>query len=521
MMKAMARVFVLLAVLGGVGFLSAGEVTGAPAGTRSAVTTEPRSSMDPYAWRSAEILASTVFLPLALTTTPTALPEPGELPTVQLNSSGYGVGEGAGNAALVVTLSAASDLTVTVRYVASDGTAQGGADYEASSGLLVFEPGQTGQTLTIPVLDDALDETDETVGVGLSNPSNAVLGIPKKATLTIADDDASPTVQFSSSAYSVNEGTGAATIVATLSGASAVSVTVDYATSDGTAVAGSDYTAASGTLAFGPGETSKTFTVAVASDQIFETDETVNLVLSDPSNAALGTPVGATLTIVDNDVPPTLQFGSSAYGVSEGAGSALIHVNLSSSADVTVTVDYATSDGTATDGSDYIGASGTLSFPPAHTSQLIVVTVYPDAVDEADETVNLALGGPVNASLGAIDTATLTILDDDAPPTVQFNSSSYMVTEDGAPAIIVVSMSAASTEEVTVDYATADGTAVAGNDYTASAGTLSFAPGSTNEAFTVTVSHDTAIEPNETTVSGFAACIALHATASNCAYSAP
>jgi hypothetical protein len=107
------------------------------------------------------------------------------------------------------------------------------------------------------------------------------------------------TVQFNSSSYSVYEEAGPATVIATLSAASDVMVTVDYATSDGTAEAGSDYVAASGTLTFAPGQMSQTFTVTVNNDTSDEPDETVNLTLSNPVNAVLGTPYTATLTIKD------------------------------------------------------------------------------------------------------------------------------------------------------------------------------------------------------------------------------
>lgn len=113
-----------------------------------------------------------------------------------------------------------------------------------------------------------------------------------------------PAVAFSSNAYQVNEDAGTTTIEVVLSQATGQTVTVHYATSDGTATAPDDYTAASGTLTFNPGETSKTFTVTIIDDGLAEGDETVNLALSNPTNAELGAPSTAVLTIVDNDVAP-------------------------------------------------------------------------------------------------------------------------------------------------------------------------------------------------------------------------
>ena len=115
-----------------------------------------------------------------------------------------------------------------------------------------------------------------------------------------------PRVYFSDSTYEQNEGVGMATITVTLDAAPFVTVTVEYATTDGTATAGSDYTATSGTLTFNPGETSKTFNVSIKEDSLDEGDETINLALSSPSHAALGTSASATLIITDNDPPTTV-----------------------------------------------------------------------------------------------------------------------------------------------------------------------------------------------------------------------
>lgn len=110
-----------------------------------------------------------------------------------------------------------------------------------------------------------------------------------------------PTVAFNAATYSVNEDSESAPIIVTLSGPSGQTVSVDYATGNGTAIAGSDYTATSGTLSFDPNQTSQTFSVPITNDSLDEPDETVNLTLSSPVNATLGPPVHATLTIVDND----------------------------------------------------------------------------------------------------------------------------------------------------------------------------------------------------------------------------
>ena len=419
-------------------------------------------------------------------------------PTVQFSTSAYAVAESVGSATVTATLSAASGLTATVAYATSDGTATAGSDYTAASGTLTFAPGVTSRTFTVPITDDTTDEAGETVSLALSGPSNATLGTTDTATLTIADNESAPTVAFSASTYAVAEGGGSAIITATLSAASGVTATVAYATSDGTATAGSDYTAAGGTLTFAPGVTSQTFTVAVTNDTANEADETVSLALSSPSNATLGAPASATLTITDNDDAPTVQFSSSTYTIAEGGGSATITATLSAAGGVTATVAYATANGTATAGSDYTAASGTLTFAPGVTTQTFTVAVTDDSTDEAGETVALALSTPSNATLGTTASATLTITDNDGPPTVEFSASTYTVAEEGGSATITATLSAASGLTATVAYATSDGTATAGADYTAASGTLTFAPGVTSQTFAVSVTDDATDEADET-----------------------
>jgi hypothetical protein len=227
-------------------------------------------------------------------------------PDVQFGSTTYQVDEGAGTAAVTVTLSMASDEAVMVDYATggSADTAEATSDYTAISGTLTFAAGVMTETLMVPIIDDAEDEDDETVTLTLSDPQNATLGTPAIATLTVMDNDEPaviPTVQFGSATFSADEGDEAATIEVTLSEPATRAVTVTAATSDGTATEGDDYTETSTTLTFAPGTTSQTFEVPILDNAEDEDDETVTLTLSDPQNATLGDPSSATLTIGDDD----------------------------------------------------------------------------------------------------------------------------------------------------------------------------------------------------------------------------
>jgi hypothetical protein len=298
-----------------------------------------------------------------------------------------------------------------------------------------------------------------------------------------------------------NSGTTNATFTVTLSPASTSTVTVDYATANGTATAGSDYVAKSGTLTFAAGETTKTVAVTVNGDTADEPDETFHLSLSNPTNATLGTSQ-ATATILDDDVP-TVSMSINDVAHTEGNSgttSAVLTVSLSAAAAQIVTVDYATANGTATAGSDYAAASGNLSFSVGQTSRTIAVAVTGDTAVEPDETFFVNLSGAAGATL-ADGQGRVTITNDDtAPlPTLVINDVTVAEGNSGTTsARFTVTLSASSTSTVTVAYATANGTATAGSDYVAKSGTLTFAPGATQQFVDVTVNGDTAVEPNET-----------------------
>lgn len=417
-------------------------------------------------------------------------------PDVQFSAADYTIGEAEGTAVITVTLDAPSGRPVTVTYAAADDTATAGADYTAVNGTLEFAPGQTVMTFTVPILDDTLYEGDETVTLSLESAGRAELGDPNPATLTILDDDPPPTVQFSSSDYSVDEGAGTALITVTLNTASGLPATVAYTTEDGTATAPDDYEAVSGTLTFDPGETSQTFEIPIIDDDISELDETVNLTLSQPGDASLGAPHTATLTILDNDVP-LITFAQPSYSVLESTQYLTITVELSIAYIQPIQVDYATSDGSAMEGGDYIPASGTLTFESGETAQSFRIMILDDDLDEGDETFFVTLSNPERATIGAPNPITVTIVDDDVTQAA-FASDTYRVGEADGPARVRVNLAARSWQTVTVDYATADGTATASDDYEAVSGTLTFPPGETSQTFEVPIIDDDVYEGDET-----------------------
>ena len=269
-------------------------------------------------------------------------------PTLTINDVSVIEGDtGTVVATFTVSLSPVSGRPVSVDYTTVNNTAAAPGDYTATSGTLTFAAGQTTKTVTVLVNGDTLDELDETYFVDLSNATNANIG-DSHGVGTIIDDDGQPTLSINN--VTVTEGdTGMvnANFTVSLSSASGQTVSVGYSTADGTATAPGDYTAAGGNLVFQPGQVTKTVMVRVRGDTLDEIDETFTVNLADAVNAVIadGTGVG---TITDDDSPPTVSAGNATVTEGDtGTVDANFTVSLSAASGKTITIDYATADGTA------------------------------------------------------------------------------------------------------------------------------------------------------------------------------
>ncbi|HUQ11997.1 MAG TPA: Calx-beta domain-containing protein [Steroidobacteraceae bacterium] len=227
---------------------------------------------------------------------------------------------GTSTMAFTVSLTAAATSAISVNYATANGTASAGSDYAATNGTLTFAAGETSKTVNVAINGDTAVEADETFAVTLSAVSGATLA-DASAQATIVNDDVAPPPTMSIADVTVTEGNApvTATFTVTLSAAAAGAVTVNYATADGTALAGSDYTAASGTLSFAPGETSKSIDVIIGGDTTVESAESFAVNLSAPSGATLAD-ANAQGNIVNDDVAAPGGGGSSGGG-SSGGGS--------------------------------------------------------------------------------------------------------------------------------------------------------------------------------------------------------
>ena len=361
---------------------------------------------------------------------------------------------------------------------------------------MTFDPGQTTKTISVDVQGDLLNELTETYRVTLSNPVNVTIA-SATGTGTITNDDPVPTVSVGDLSVAEGDaGTTVATLSVSLSSASGMPITVDFATVDGTADA-SDYTDTSGTLAFAPGEITKTVDVDVAGDPTYENDEVFSLVLSNPANVLLsGAP--ATVTVQNDDLVPQIAVDDPSVAEGDtGTTTASFTVSLSNPSAFPVTVDEATADATASTPADYATSAGTLTFAPGETTKGVDVQVLGDTIYEQDETFAVDLSNPSGATL--VDPhGVATIVDDDAPPVLDVGDSTVPEGDVGdSSASFDVTLTGATQLPVTVDVSTTDGAATAGSDFDAVATTLTFAPGETTKTVDVTVHGDATFELDE------------------------
>ncbi|HBE30210.1 MAG TPA: hypothetical protein DD990_02380, partial [Cyanobacteria bacterium UBA11368] len=430
--------------------------------------------------------------------------------SLQFSSPTFSVREdGTPIAQVTVTRTGSTLGTVSTTVNLANGTATAPNDYTNTPIPVTFNPGQTTQVITIPIVDDNLIEGNETVQLSLTNPtgtSRVTLGSQSTATLTIVDNDNPGTLQFSNSEFvTLENGTPVLAVTVTRTGGSdgAVSATVNL--NNGTAIAPGDYNNAPITVNFANGDTApKTVLIPIVDDNLVETTETVNLTLANPTGGAtLGTQNTATLSIVDNDNAGNLQFSAPVFSVDEnGTPIAQITVIRADGSAGAVGATINLTNGTATAPGDYNSTPIAVNFADGDvTPKIITVPIVNDSLVEPTETVNLALTNPTGgATIGTQGTAVLNIVDNDIPGTLQFSNPEFVVNEDGTPVLAVtVTRTGGSAGTVGATVNLANGSAIAPGDYNNNPITVTFADGDTApKIVTIPIVNDTLVEPNET-----------------------
>ena len=425
-------------------------------------------------------------------------------PAVTLVLTPASITEAGGKSTVTATLDRSSSAATTVTVSAAPVDPAVSGDYTLSDNLVLTIPADsltsTGE-VTITAVDNDVDALDKEVTVSATATNDQGVAAPPNVTLTITDDDAP---ELSIGDASVTEGdtgdSATLTFTVTLSPAATLPVTVDWATSDGTAEAGTDYTAGNDSLRFATGDASKTFTVMVRGDDVDEPNETITVTLTNASGATITDATG-TGTITDDDGPPAVTLVLTPTSITENGGKSTVTATLDHPSSAATTVTVSATPVSPTLAGDYTlsGSQLTIAAHSLTSTGEVTITAVNNDVDALDKEVTVSGTATNDQGVTDPDSVTLTITDDDAPSLSIDDASVTEGDEGDSPTLsFTVTLSPAATLPVTVDWATSDGTAEAGTDYTAANGSLTFNTGDETKTVTVTVTGDDADEPNET-----------------------
>jgi len=428
----------------------------------------------------------------------TTITDDDDPPTVTLAVNNAAIAEAAGVATFTATLSAVSGQAVTVD-LGFTGIATNATDYTRSGTQIVIAAGSLTGTVTVTAVQDALDETNETVIVDITGVTNGTESGTQQKTTTITDDDDPPTVTLAVNNATIAEAAGVATFTATLSAVSGQDVTVDLGFT-GTATNANDYSRSGTQIVIAAGSLTGTVTVTAVQDALDETNETVIVDITGVTNGTESGTQQKTTTITDDDNPPTVTLAVNNATIAEAAGVATFTATLSAVSGQDVTVDLGFT-GTATNANDYTRSATQIVIVIAagSTTGSVTVTAVQDALDETNETVIVDVTGVTNGTESGTQQKTTTITDDDDPPTVTLAVNNANIAEAAGVATFTATLSAVSGQAVTVNLGFT-GTATLTNDYTRSDTQIVIAAGSTTGSVTVTAVQDALNETNETVI---------------------
>jgi hypothetical protein len=443
------------------------------------------------------------------------------LPAVTITATNGVEGGAAVSVSVSRTGSTAGTLTVSTTQTGTWATDMGapvvtGGTYVG--GNVTFNAGVTTVVMTFAVVDDSLIEGTETFGIAITAGSGYTLGSPSAANANITDNDL-PLVSVSST----NGAEGGAAVVVTftrtgpttnpltISASQSGSATLTGPTADVAApvAVGGSWNSSTNTVTFNAGASTVTLTFSVVNDITFEGPETLGFAIAAGSGYGLGTPTSTTATIADDDVatPPTVTVTATNGG--EGTGNVVFTfsrtgstaASLAITANLTGTASTADWTGPSATGGSWNGAS-TVTFNAGSSTVTLIFGVVDDPDVEATESMTFTIAAGGGYTLGSPSTATGTITDNEPPPgaILSINSTTVTESDNGRPAV-TVTLTVTRTGNLgitsTVHWSTVAGTALAGSDFTAASGNLTFNPGDTSKTIVISIAADKKAEPTE------------------------
>jgi hypothetical protein len=435
---------------------------------------------------------------------PPASPDITSSDTVHLSASSFSIAQSAASVTITVSRTSAAATPITIDYDTADGTAVAGTDYTGTSGTLQWaENDATDKSISIPVNAATAFSGSKSFDIVLSNPSaNATLGSPGSASIAISGA-ASPgvgTLDVADPTLTVQQSAKTLTVSVNRSGGDVGATTVAYATADGTAVAGTDYTKTLGVLNWADGDSAaKSFSVPISNAKPFSGNKTFQVGLSNATSGAMIGSADATVTILGSSSAAvgTLQLSAANYSAAQTSGSLKITVNRIGGSNGAASVTYSTKNGTAVAGTDFTAANGTLKWTDGDTAaKTFSVTISNATLFTGSKTFSVSLSSPsAGATVSSPATATVAISGSGSAPvgSLQLTASSYAVSQGAGTLAVSVSRTGGSNGATSISYSTTNGTAVAGTDFTGASGTLQWANGETaNKSFSIPISSATA-----------------------------
>ncbi|MBA4179137.1 MAG: hypothetical protein C0506_00975 [Anaerolinea sp.] len=426
------------------------------------------------------------------------------------------------NATIVLNRTGGTSGTINVDYTISFTPPATSADLNGLTGpsQVTFTDGVSSRTLPglangpLSTFDDGANQGSRNITFTLTAADNGgFLGGTTTHVLTITDNDGPPKYTFTANTMSVNESAGTINVPIVRDGATAANNDTVQCTDAGTGTAtpggGNDYTFALQNIVFTTGTTTQNCQVTILQDVATEPSQTIvlNIAATVGFGGGPGTYTQITITIVDDDGTGTIQFSAATYTVSEGVGTANIAVTRTNGTTGAASIQCSTTGGGSATASPAAGFDYTTQTnQPLNWgngvggTQNCSIPITGDSTVEGTETITLALTGVTGATAGAQSTATVNITDDDGTGTISFTATNYTVAENGTSVTISANRTGGSSGAATVDFATSNGTAtLAGSDYLANSGTLSWNNGETgNRTFAVTILDDSLVEGAET-----------------------
>ncbi len=443
------------------------------------------------------------------------------LPTVALALSSSSVSETGGVVTVTATLSGASSEAVTVTVGAAAGAGAVAADFglSAAKTLTIAAGGTTSAgAVTVTANGNDVHSGNKSVTVSAAAVGGNGVAAPSNVTLTLADDEALPTVALALSSSSISETGGVSSVTATLSGKSSAAVTVTVGAAAGTGAVAADFDLSAAktlTIAAGGTTSSGAVTVTANGDDVHSGDKSVTVsgVAAGGNNVAA--PSNVTLTLTDDETLPTVTLALSSTSIPETGGVTTVTATLSGKSSAAVTVTVGAAAGTGAVAADFtLSAAKTLTIAAGVTTSAGVVTVTANGntVDSPDKSVTVSGTVAGGNGVAAPSDLTLTLTDDDALPTATLLLSAAAIDESGASnaATVTARLDRGSSDPVTVTVSLSpvSSTGAVAGDYTlSSTATLTIAAGATASAGLVTVTavdNDVDAPNREATVSGSA-----------------